>query len=159
MIQTLAQLLKIQQRLNHLAKEKTDYLKQNAVQELERLLKVEETEVNLLEEAERKRQMAVTDFIHQHDIENENVTMSTLSRYLTGKEKDLFEKLQIKLGKEAVKLKNQNTLNDELTKQSLYFVNVQLEMLSPKSTATVTYQPPSTKSSDQSRRSIFDSKA
>lgn len=159
MIQTLAQLLKIQQRLNQLAKEKTELLKQNEVQRLEKLLKAEEVEVYLLEEAERKRQTAVVDFMRKHEIKNEEMTMSALSHYLTGKEKELFEQLHEKLMETVVELKERNDLNEQLTKQSLYFVNAQLAILSPESSANVTYQRPNHKNEETSRQSIFDSKA
>lgn len=159
MIQTLAQLLKIQQRLNDLAKEKTELLKQNEVQKLEKLLKAEEAEVYLLEEAERKRQTAVSNFMQKQGIENEETTMSALSRYLTGEDKELFEKLHVKLMEEVVELRERNELNEQLTKQSLYFVNAQLAFLSPESTTNVTYQRPNNKTEGQSRQSIFDSKA
>ena len=159
MVQILAQMLKIHQRLNRLAKEKTELLKQNDVENLEKLLKAEEAKVHLLEEAERKRQAAVYDFMKNHGIEHEEPTMSVLSQYLTGKEKEQFQALHAELTEAAAELKRRNELNEQLTKQSLFFINAQLAMLSPDSQTSVTYQHPNDKKISQRRHSIFDSKA
>lgn len=158
-IQSLEQLLKIQQRLNELAEEKTELLKKNEVKKLEELLKSEELEVHLLEQAELKRQTVVAEFLRKNGIEAEDTTLSALYPYLTGQDKQQFDKLQMKLVEVLVELKERNELNEQLTKQSLYFVNASLAMLSPESNASVTYQRPDHKTQAQGRQSIFDSKA
>lgn len=159
LIQSLAQVLKSQQRLNEIALEKTELLKKNEVKKLEELLKKEELEIHLLEQTERKRLAAVTEFMNQNGIEAEDTTMSALLPYLTGNDKERFEKLQMKLVEELVELKERNELNEQLTKQSLYFVNASLAMLSPEETTAMTYQRPNNKKQEQGRQSIFDSKA
>lgn len=157
-IQSLAMLLKIQQQLNDLTIEKTEFLKQNEIKKLEELLKAEEKQIKLLGKADENRQKAVEDFLSEKGIVIEDVTLSSLFPFMEENERVMIRKLHAKLSEEIFKMKEQNELNQQLTKQSLQFVNASLEMLSPES-VEVTYQHPENKKTGGSHRSFFDSKA
>lgn len=157
--ETLTQLLDIQKRLNELAREKTEVIKQNDVEKLEELLKAEETTVQLLEKVEDKRQAVVSAFLKEHRIEDAEPTMSTLANYLPAEQKQRFEELHEALLEEIVELKERNELNDLLTKQSLYFINASLELVSPESEKMNYQNPKSKQTPPPSRQSFFDSKA
>lgn len=158
LIQSLAQLLKIQQSLNKIASEKTELLKRNEIQELEKLLQKEEQQVYLLEKADEARHEAVLQFMQAKGVESEDAIVSSLYPLLSEEDQALVEKLQMKLMEELIELKERNELNEELTKQSLYYVNASLTMFNPES-ASVTYKRPNHKMQENERQSIFDSKA
>ncbi|PWA12628.1 hypothetical protein DCC39_05245 [Pueribacillus theae] len=157
-IQSLAMLLKIQQQLNDLTIEKTEFLKQNEIKKLEELLKAEEKQIKLLGKADENRQKAVEDFLNRKGIVIEDVTLSSLYPFMEENDREIIRKLHAKLSEEIIKMKEQNELNQQLTKQSLQFVNASLEMLSPEP-EEVTYKHPENKKTDGSHRSFFDSKA
>lgn len=159
-IQSLSRLLEIQECLLKTAEEKIELLKNNDVEQLEKLLKKEEKEVDLLEKVEQERQLAVANFMKQHGIESEEDTLSSIVPYLNEEDKQLVQQLSEKLVQTMVELKEYNDLNEQLTKQSLYFVNAQLAAFSPETDSTYAYQHPNQKHKTQQRtQSIFDSKA
>lgn len=158
-IETLSRLLEIQERLTKTAQEKIDLLKNNEVEKLEQLLKEEEKAVDLLERLEQERQAAVVEFMKQHGLESEETTLSAIMPHLTEEDQQLVQHLQEKLLQTMVELKQYNDLNEQLTKQSLYFVNAQLAAVTPDTDSTYTYQRPNQKQTAQRPQSIFDSKA
>jgi len=158
-VQTLSRLLEIQERLLKTAQEKIELLKNNDVEQLEKLLKEEAKEVDLLEKVERERQTAVAEFIKQRGIETEEHTLSAILPHLNENEQEAVEQLQEKLVETIADLKQYNDLNEQLTKQSLYFVNAQLAALTPDTDSPYTYQHPNQKPKTQRPKSIFDSKA
>lgn len=158
-VQSLSRMLEIQVRLLETAREKIELLKNNDVEQLEKLLKKEEKEVDLLEKVERERQTAVAEFIKQHGIETEEHTLSAIMPYLDENDQKTIEQLQEKLLETIADLKQYNDLNEQLTRQSLYFVNAQLAALTPNTDSTYGYQHPNQKLKPQRPQSIFDSKA
>lgn len=158
-IESLSRLLEIQERLIKTAQEKIELLKNNDVEKLEKLLKEEEKEVDLLEKVERERQTAVAEFITQHGIETEEHTLSAIMPYFDENDRKVVTQLQEKLLETIADLKQYNDLNEQLTKQSLYFVNAQLAALTPNTDSSYTYQHPNQKPKPQRPQSIFDSKA
>lgn len=158
-VQTLSRLLEIQERLLKTAQEKIELLKNNDVETLETLLKEEEKTVELLEKTEQERQTKVNEFIKQQGIETEEATLSAIIPYMDEKDRQAAEQLQEKMLETIADLKRLNDLNEQLTKQSLYFINAQLAALTPETDSRYTYQRPNQKPNTQRPQSIFDSKA
>ena len=158
LIEALALLLQEQQALHRLAEEKTEALKKGDMKELERLLSEEDERVKALQQAEELRQKAVSQFLRQKGLADEDITLSVLIKLVSRDEGERLKELRESLIEGISALKKRNELNRQLTTQSLQFVNATLEMLAPQS-KSVTYSRPDDRQEEENRRSMFDSRA
>lgn len=160
-ITNMKTLVGVHETLNEQAKEKTEHLVNGDMKALEGLMKKEEAATTKLEELERLRSQLVNDFLAEKGIVAEEPTMTDLLKFVDDEEKEQLMKVQKHLLEEIMDLKQQNSLNQELIKQSLQYVNVSLNLLDPKDELP-NYKRPlqnQAKSETQNVRSLFDSKA
>lgn len=156
LIQTLDKLLQLHQNLYQVALQKTDYLKQNKVEELKELLKKEQMFVQAIKQIETERIQLSAEFLNrEHEL-----TLSACIEKAEGEQKGEFEQIASGFSETMDKLKAVNQLNRELTHQALQFVSISLDMLMPQENIT-NYQRPdvSNAPTDKLRRSLFDSQA
>lgn len=154
-------LVEVHETLNELAKEKTKHLVNGDMKALEGLMKREEAAAAKLEELERQRSQWVDQLLAEKGIVAEEPTMTDLLKFVDEEEKLKLMNVQQSLLEEIAALKQQNSLNQELIKQSLQYVNVSLNLLDPR-TESPNYKRPvqnSKKQELQNGRSLFDSKA
>ncbi|TXC90974.1 flagellar protein FlgN [Metabacillus litoralis] len=156
LMNTLDKLLQLHENLYQVALQKTDYLKQNNVEELKELLKKEQMFAQAIKQIETERIQLSAEFLNRE----QDLTLSACIEKAEGKHKEKLEQVASDFSKTMDKLKAANQLNRELTHQALQFVSISLDMLMPQENIT-NYQRPdaSNAPSDKLRRSLFDSQA
>ncbi|MYL33969.1 flagellar protein FlgN [Pontibacillus yanchengensis] len=153
-------LCSLHESLYTLSKEKTDMLKEGDTQSLQTLLIKERKHIQAISQLDREREKQVTNWFQSKGIPANEPTITTMLENIQSQEEkqqleDVFERLLDVLAG----LKQQEQLNQELTQQSLQFVELSLDMLQP-SMKNMNYGKPNTNQADQGqKRSVFDSKA
>ncbi|RYG74389.1 flagellar protein FlgN [Lentibacillus lipolyticus] len=156
-IQTLEKLIRLYESFLSLSKEKTDIVKEGSASRLQSLLIKEQKHVQAVEQADTKRREAVREWAVQQNADPDKVTITTiLEAHTDASGSKELEALTVKLTNILAKLKKQEHLNRELIKQSLQFVELSLDMMSP-TIRNMNYGEQS--SSGTLERSVFDSKA
>lgn len=156
-IEKLDELTGIHQQLIVLSKEKTVTVKEGNVEKLQAILVKERKIVRQLEQAEENRQKEVESWFSAIGNTKEEATITNLlSQLVEEEEKRLLEASAVRLTEAVVTLKQQEQLNIALIQQSMQFVQLSLDLLSPSLT-NMNYgkeqkHPPI-------NRSVFDSKA
>lgn len=155
----LAELIYLHERLNELALEKLEAVKRNEITALNDIIKQETSLIKKLTKAEQSRMDAVQGWIRAKGLVTEDVTMEFMIEHSPVEEQPkLTEQFQSLLN-EMIRLKEMNELNRVLIEDSLRFVNLSLDLLSPD-IADMNYERPTTKESGPTeQRSIFDSRA
>lgn len=158
-IASLQQLLELHQSLLAISENKTEVLKKGDTDALKQLLKKEQKHVQALNKIEKTRLQQVSSWTtaNQLDIEETNVT-ALLECVKDKKEKDDLERVATQLTELLVALKQQEQLNQQLTKQSLQFVQLSMDMIAP-TIQSINYGNQKQSTDKSSKRSVFDSKA
>lgn len=158
-IQVLADLIKLHQRLNEFALEKTEIIKKNDMPSLDALLKKESAFIQQLRKLEEDRLYVTSDYMRSKGIETEGVTMAKLIELMPKEEQPLLKKLQQALLSEIERLRTNNELNQQLLLDSLRFVNFSLDLIAPEPEEVNYQRPTKTETGPSHGRSLFDSKA
>ncbi|GGM35452.1 hypothetical protein GCM10011351_21940 [Paraliobacillus quinghaiensis] len=159
-ITSLQQLLELHQSLLSISENKTEVLKKGDLEALQELLKTERKHVQAINKVEQQRIEQVTSWTvsQKIDLEAQNVT-ALLEVIDNAAEKEALEAVTTTLAEVLVKLKQQEQLNQQLTQQSLQFVQLSMNMIAP-TIQSINYSNKNKSSADNSsKRSVFDSKA
>ncbi|GMB09136.1 flagellar protein FlgN [Thermolongibacillus altinsuensis] len=155
LIKLLEKHVKLHKGLLELAKKKTEALKKGDMEALSEMMKEEQTYIAAINQVERERIRVVEAMVGKED----ERTLTACISLAEGTERATLEKLRDDLTAVISELKNVNQLNQQLTQQSLEFVNVMLDMLMPQP-QNVNYAAPNrVPNSYEVGRSLFDSKA
>lgn len=158
MLDLLTKQLKLNKSLLKMARQKTDILKEGDIGALNSMMKDEQAHIaamNQLEEA-RKKEAAI--LLSGHPINQNESSLSDLLGIISGKEHEQMQELQRELLSTIRELQEQNALNQELIMQSLQFVNLNLDMLSPSNDMDA-YNYQKEETAPAYNRSLFNSKA
>ncbi|WP_099159875.1 flagellar protein FlgN [Virgibacillus ndiopensis] len=156
-IQSLEKLVTLHESLLVVSKQKTEVIKEGSVEKLQPLLIKERKHVQVLEQAEVKRQQEVDKWFTHQKISKENATITgILEVILDVDERNELEKKTITLTKVITSLKQQEQLNQALIQQSMQFIQLSLDMMNP-SIKNMNYG--NKEGTDTEKRSVFDSKA
>lgn len=162
MVGLLSDVHKQHEKLMELSLQKTEALKKNDIKSLDHLLNLENQCIQRIEALEDERVKEVEVLLNRHGIvADENPALAQLLRFFDQEQQDKLIEVQEQLRATIQKLQEQNELNNELTRQSLQFVNASLSIMEPKQ-PTANYGRPGQaqqKNSYQKQQSIFDSKA
>jgi flagellar biosynthesis/type III secretory pathway chaperone len=156
-IEKLDNLTKIHHQLIVLSEEKTAVVKKGNVEQLQTILVKERKIIRQLEQAEENRQKEVVAWFLTHGLSPEDATVTNLLNQLNDdSEKEKLEDSAVQLTESIVKLKQQEQLNIALIQQSMQFVQLSIDLMSP-SLKNMNYG----KDNNQPtmNRSVFDSKA
>ncbi|WP_449355481.1 flagellar protein FlgN [Virgibacillus natechei] len=157
-IKPLEHLVTIHEALVAISREKTEIVKEGAVEKLQSLLIKERKQINMLEKAEESRQEAVESWFLENKLP---LTDTTLTRMLEiADNEDGIEELTaitITLTESITSLKQQEQLNKTLLNQSIKFVQLSLDMINP-SLKNMNYGTNKQEPAPM-KRSIFDSQA
>lgn len=157
-IEKLDKLTGIHQQLIQLSKGKTDLIKEGHVEKLQGHLVKERKLVQQLEKAENERKKVVDEWFLEngHSLHEATVT-NMLEKIQVESEKEALEEHAVQLAEAIVQLKQQEQLNMELIQQSMQFVQLSIDLLSP-SLKNINYgnKPDQNPAAN---RSVFDSKA
>ncbi|OMP65805.1 flagellar protein FlgN [Domibacillus epiphyticus] len=143
-IETLEKQLALHKSLLQLAHSKTDAIKKNDIELLNRIVRDEQRHVNAITVLEKKRTGESTESI------------SDILPTLPSDEQKKVIAIRDELMGVLTKLKSVNELNVQMIDQSLQFVHLQLDLLAPQDAGT--YAPDGDNDSPNSGP-VFDSKA
>lgn len=156
-IQSLEDLVKIHEELLKSSEEKTEIVKEGSVEKLQALLVKERKLVRKAEQAEKDRQAHVESWYSKQQLATEEASVTNILEQLDNEqEKNALEQVTIDLTKVITSLKAQENLNLALINQSMQFVQVSLDLLSP-TLKNMNYGNQS--DIETPGRSVFDSKA
>ena len=155
LIESMEKLLALHNQLLGAVVEKTEAIKNNDMQILNRLLREEQKYVTAIQIADQKRLQATASLTN-----NEDATVSEVIAITSGEERNQLVILQEKLSNVLAELKDANALNQQLLEYSLQFVNLNLDLLAPElEVANYSKTPNEGFEQPGGGRSIFDSKA
>ncbi|SFD96922.1 FlgN protein [Lentibacillus persicus] len=156
-IQALEKLIKLHENLMDTAVEKTGLIKQGSLDKLQSLLVKEHKFVQVLEQAELKRQQAVEEWLLEQGRALREPTITAILEMLSNeREQKELEKTAVKLADIVTRLKQQEQLNQALLHQSMQYVELSMDAIKP-SLKHMNYGNQQTSFSPE--RSVFDSKA
>lgn len=161
LFELLERLDEVHNQMLDLAAEKKQAIKENKVETLIQILNKESKFVKLIEQLEEERKQAIYVFLQGVGIRsNLNLNLTELSRLVF----DLEEKQQLlqsqhKLSGTLQKLKDANTLNQQLLQQALSYIDFSIESMSYYSESEVTYHHPAEKTVGAQRSGLFDTRA
>ncbi|WP_047980836.1 flagellar protein FlgN [Ornithinibacillus contaminans] len=158
-IKKLDKLTGIHQQLVQLSKEKTTVIKEGAVEKLQAVLVKERKYVQQLEQAEESRRTEVEAWFEENKLPLAEATVTTMLQQLTAEEeKEAVEAAAVRLTEAIVELKQQEQLNMALIQQSMQFVQLSIDLLSP-TLKSMNYGNKTQSEQSSVGRSVFDSKA
>ncbi|SDK03863.1 flagellar protein FlgN [Sediminibacillus albus] len=159
-VESLESITKLHESLLSLSIEKTECLKAGDTEKLQALLLKERKHVQAINQMEEKRQQIVQIWSESNNVPTDKATVTgMLERMEDPQDKLDLESHFLKLTNVLVELKQQEKLNQELTKQSLQFIEISIDMMDP-SLKNMNYGNTSqAKSQQTNKRSLFDSKA
>jgi flagellar biosynthesis/type III secretory pathway chaperone len=147
--------VKLHKGLLDLANKKTEVLKKGDMEALSEIMKEEQKYIAAITQVERERIHVVNAMVS----ESNDRTLTTCISLAEGTERAMLEKLRDDLTAVISELKNINLLNQQLTQQSLQFVNVMLDMFMPQPPNINYAAPNKVPNPYEGGRSLFDSKA
>lgn len=151
----LKKILTLHQNLLTLSKRKTDILKKDDIDALNVQMKEEQKYILAIRQLENER-IAIVDKLLGSRVQEK--TLSKCIENVSEPVRTELTGLQEKLVKVVSDLKAVNELNQQLTHQSLQYVNMSLDMLLPQE-QSVNYGNPAGTIEKKQTRSMFDSKA
>ena len=159
---TLEKLEKMHRSLYELALKKTDLVKSNQIEELDRILKTEQAHVAAIETLEQQRQNQVKQYLTEKAFSYTGTpTVAHLIEAAHGE--PLQAELKVireRLIEVVEMLKAQNDLNQKLVFQSLQFVNLSLNMMRPQQQEQLNYSDKEVLGQNTvGKKSYFDSQA
>lgn len=156
-IAALENLVQIHHELVHISEEKTELIKSGRVDAFQKKILAERKLVLSLEQAERKRLEVVEQWFNNHNKSIDEKTITNMLEMIRDEEdKTRLATVTTELTETITNLKRHEQLNRDLLEQSMQFVQMSLNMLSP-SIEQMNYGEK--KQANQRDRSVFDSKA
>ncbi|MBB5149718.1 flagellar protein FlgN [Ureibacillus thermosphaericus] len=159
-ISILEKLEKMHKSLLEHAYKKTELVKNNDMEELDKMLKVEQSHVAAIEQLEQLRQKKVVEFFQLKGIKvSSPPSVAELLEVIEDEEESQqLSDVRNRLLKVLDDLKKQNDLNQQLIYNSLQLVNVTLNMLRPQP-EEINYSEKTVRGGNAPRQSLFDSQA
>lgn len=158
-IDKLEQLVEIHQQLIQFSLEKTTIVKNGEVDKLQSHLVKERKLVQQLEKAEAAREKEVEKWFIDNGLSLDDTTITTMLQHLQDEgEQQALEANAVRLAEALINLKQQEQLNVALIQQSMQFVQLSIDLLSP-SLANINYSNKTDMDKSSANRSLFDSKA
>lgn len=160
-IKTLENLEKMHKSLLELAYKKTEIVKKGDMEELDGMLKNEQSHVAAIGTLEQQRQALVQDFLNAKGIATLGIptVLDVIEAAESENERNQLEEVRKRLMLVVDDLRKQNDLNQKLVFQSLQFVNVTLDLLRPRPDQINYSGNTVRKQNTTSNKTMFDSQA
>lgn len=156
-IKSLENLVAVHEELLLISEQKTVIIKEGSIEKLQKVIVKERKLTRQVEQAEKERSSLVEAWYVANNLPLEEATVTDMLEKTTDKiETAALEEVTIKLTKAITNLKANEQLNMALINQSMQFVQVSLDLLSP-SLKNLNYGDQS--EGEEPGRSVFDSKA
>jgi flagellar biosynthesis/type III secretory pathway chaperone len=165
---SIQELLNIMEQLNEahmqlmeLADRKRHVLIKNQVDELNQIVNQESKVARLITDLDQKRVESIGDYLIKRGFRPDpRVTVSDLIKMMfKAEEKQALQAAQKRLLDTLVKLKERNTLNQQLIEQSLAFINYSYDILLGPPEDEVVYRNPAHQQGAVKRTGLFDTRA
>ncbi|PYZ92783.1 hypothetical protein CR194_14110 [Salipaludibacillus keqinensis] len=161
LIQIFQAMTVVHERFNEQAVRKEEVIKKGDMEGLEQVMKDESPLIQQLRKLENTRHHLVQQWMDEKGLVKENVTMAQLTPLFPEEEREELQYWQQRLMTEIHQLKEQNRLNEQMLQDSLRFVNLSLDAMSPQNQFS-SYSGGGEKDDDDGfdpgGRSLFDSK-
>ncbi|GEM04736.1 hypothetical protein HMI01_17240 [Halolactibacillus miurensis] len=158
LLKTMTTLIDLHESLLSVAEEKTTRLKENNINDFNQLLKIEQKHVQALEQIEKERLKEASDLAAALNLPENAPVTAIIDSLPEASDREALEEKATALLAYVVDIKQQEDLNRQLLKQSLQFVQLQMDMIEP-SVESLTYGTKKAKDDPATKRSVFDSKA
>ena len=161
-VSILNKLRALHESLYTVSMKKTDILKRGTVTELDELLKEEQSHLAAIVRLDEQREQLVTAYVERatNERRSSRVTMTDLIDVAPEEEQQALVEARERLVETIERLQVQNELNQQLTFQSLQFVNLSLGMVRPQEQTTMNYSKDEVQGIRQSKGlGSFDSQA
>lgn len=158
LLKTMTTLIDLHESLLSVAEEKTTRLKENNMTDFNQLLKIEQKHVQALEQIEKQRLKEASDLAAALGLPEDAPVTTIIDQLPDASEREALEEKATTLLAYVVDIKQQEDLNRQLLKQSLQFVQLQMDIMQP-SVESLTYGNKKAKDDPTTKRSVFDSKA
>jgi len=153
----IEEMIDIHGMLNELARKKTQAIIQGDMKTLDQIVNQEEAATQRLAQLEDERMQLVQDFTKDT---GGSGTFTALIEHAPESEREKLQHLQARLAENVFDLKHQNDLNQDLLKQSIEWVRVNLNLFNPKpQNPNYTNPRAQQKSPGEPRATRFDSRA
>ncbi len=157
LLETLDKLVKLHEGLLTVTERKAVILKERDTDSLQKLLKQEKTYITAINTVEQQRQKEACQLLQKA---GQSIDTPTLDQCIDAvSDPSLKDKLQQKKDELLIVIKalsQKNELNQELTYQSLQFVNMTMELIMPKKNTMNYSNKQGTPNQARPNRSIFD---
>ncbi|MBN8235319.1 flagellar protein FlgN [Halobacillus kuroshimensis] len=154
-ITLMNKLTQLHKSLLTVSQTKTEALKHNETDEMQKLLQQERKHVQAVKQIEKQRTEAAAEWFKQKGHTGQDETVSAMLELHSGEEKEELQRAYEALIFVLSDLKQQEALNAELIQQSMQFISLSLNTLEP-SIQSLNY---GNQKQEAPKRSLFDSKA
>jgi flagellar biosynthesis/type III secretory pathway chaperone len=158
-ITELTKLLTLQEDLYDKSKKKTEVVKVGDVEGLKSIINEERKLITSIAAVQKAFIDQSKRFLHHHGISMDTPTLSDCLQKTNDQEKQVLTTLQSQIVNKAEQVRKQNELNQQLLKQSLAFVQMSIDLLSPDISTYNYERTGQNHSHEQPGRSLFDSNA
>lgn len=160
-INVLKQEMKLYKDLVGLSNEKKNAIIKGKVDEIDKILKIEQNIVFDIGQLEKKRETSVDQYCVINGLKREAINLTELGKTLGDDAKTQLEKVQGELQSILGELKNINDQNGELIKQSLEYIDFSINLItSASSFETSLYDAEADKENVKGmKKRLFDAKA
>lgn len=158
---TLEKLERMHKSLLELAYKKTEIIKVNNMEALDRMLKDEQAHVAAIDQLEQQRQLQVTQYLRaKGHAPTDKISVADVIMVAENEaDQQKLQDVRNRLLTIIEDLRKQNDLNQKLTFQSLQFVNLTLDMLRPQP-SQINYSGNEVRgTSSMAKKTYFDSQA
>jgi flagellar biosynthesis/type III secretory pathway chaperone len=139
LIDVLLQESKIYDEILKISKNKTNIIVEGKVNELEKIVKLEQTFVLQMARMEGQRERLVSEISGIIGIEPEKITIKSLVDYVDKKQGAMLKEQQEKIVQTVKELSSSNDLNSKLIKSSLDYISFSLNLFANAGNADNNY--------------------
>ncbi|MGG1594079.1 flagellar protein FlgN [Terribacillus saccharophilus] len=158
LLETIEKLHKLHRSLLEISKLKSDHLKANDMDGLQKQLLAEKKHVQAVAQLEKLRIKQTEAYAVASGLPVPATVSELLEQIANQKLALQFEQELIGLTETVTELKKQEALNQQLLEQSMQFLQISLDMLAP-SIQSLNYGTPNQDQQRPQNRTLFDSKA
>lgn len=161
LLDTMQKLQEAHEALLELAREKTEVIVCNNVDQLNSIVNKESKWIRVIAETNQQRIQFIGSYLISRGYNpNPNITVGDLIKIIFKvEEKQALSQAQQKLVATMKQLKEENAINQQLIEQSLAFINYTVDLVLGAPDDDVVYQNPNQQSYGAKRVGMFDTKA
>ncbi|MCQ6277133.1 flagellar protein FlgN [Bacillus sp. V3B] len=158
-ITSLEKLISLHEELFDKSKIKTEIIKKGDVEALKSITNDERNDLKLIHAAQKDLMSDAKNFLQYHSISIDQPTLRDCLQHVKEQDQQTLTTLQLQLVEKVSLFKKQNDLNQQLLEQSLAFVQMSIDLLTPDIDTYNYERPDRNQPYEPHGRSLFDSNA